>query len=290
MSAPRIVTNTVPMSGTPATTNPTSGRNTFTWNPDQLNALVSTQAAALRVIRQALKPIGTQGTYVDTVPGHRVSRGKVLTVQTNQHLQPLLISRHFSLFKEQLNDADALQTLALYAAADIAQAEDAVALLGADAGQFLANLQIELSPTSGLGQQDGLFDRGQGEVAPGKSILDSILGGIEKLRTSGQLGDYYALVSPTLYREAYTNQKTPLDAPINQIQPLLADSGFLCSEAASGRRGVIFSLARATINLAVPVDIYVERLPDDGNGLPQFMVAEQIRLVIDDPGAKEPLK
>ncbi len=97
-------------------------------------------------------------------------------------------------------------------------------------------------------------------------------------------------MSPALYREAYTNQNTPLDAPINQIQPLLADSGFLFSEAASGKKGVIFSLARATINLAVPMDSYVERLTDDDKGQPRFRVAEQVRLVIDDRGAREALK
>ncbi len=126
--------------------------NTLTWNSDQINALVNTQAAALRVARQALKPIGTQGAYVDSVLGHRVDRGKALTVRPNQHLQPLQMSRYFSLFREQLNDSDALQTLALFAAADIAQAEDAVVLLGADAGPFLANLKIELDQPSELAQ------------------------------------------------------------------------------------------------------------------------------------------
>jgi hypothetical protein len=81
-----------------------------------------------------------------------------------------------------------------------------------------------------------------------------------------------------------------MDAPIYQIQALLAKDGFLFSEAVAGRRGVIFSLARSTINLVVPMDTYVERLTDDGNGQPRFRVAEQMRLVIDDPDARVALK
>jgi hypothetical protein len=266
---------------------PGNAANTFTWNPDQINALVNKQAEALRVVRQALKPIGTQGTYVNSVLGHRVDRDKTLTVRPCQHLQPLLMCRYLSLFREQLNDSDALQALALHAAADIAQAEDAVILLGADAGAFLAKLKVELDQPSELGHQEGLFDKGQKDV--GQPILDSILEGIHALRTRGQFGAYYAIVSPTLHQEAYTNQKTPLDAPINQIQSQLADNGFLSCEAASGKKGVIFSLARATINLAVPMDTYLERLTDDDKG-PRFRVAQQFRLIIDDREAREALK
>jgi len=198
------------------------------------------------------------------------------------------MSRHFLLLREQCNDEEALQTLALFAAADVAQAEDAVVLLGAEAGPFLKKLEIELDQPSELEKQEGLFEKQQKEVV--KPVLDSILEGIETLQKRGQFGDYYAIVSPALYREAYTNQKTPMDAPIYQIQPLLAKDGFLFSEAAEGKRGVIFSLARGTINLAVPMDTYVERLTDDDKGQPRFRVAEQMRLVVDDPGAREALK
>ncbi len=258
-----------------------------TYDLGKLTTVARTQAAPLQTVRQALNPVPTSA-YVDSVLGHRVEKGHNLSVRPNQHLQPLLIARNIRLFKEQLNDSFALQQLVQYGAADVTAAEEAVILHGAKAGPFLKKLNIELDQPSQLDEQEGLLDKAQ-EVT--KPILDSILEGIQTLqsRGQGQSQTYYVIVSPDLYREAYRNQKNPMDAPIYQIQPLLADKGFLFSEAAGGKTGVIFSLARASISLQVPMDICVERLTDDDRG-PRFRVAEQIRLVIDDPDVREALK
>lgn len=254
---------------------------------DQMNTLARDYATKLRVARQALPTVIGQG-YVDSVPGHRVLRGSTMSVQPNQHLQPLQISRHFSLHSEQSNDPGAMQTLIAFAAADIAQAEDAVILLGSKAGAFLDKLHIKHQPAE-VEKQEGLFHSDQKKVS--QPILDSILDGIKQLREKAQSGDYYVIVSPDLYEEAYKNRQTAMDAPIYQIQPLLANQGFLFSEAAPSKSGVIFSLARGTIRLSIPMDTYVDTsLPDDDEGRPRFRVAEQLRLVIDDPDARVPLK
>jgi len=270
----------------------TSEKN-FYWTDEhesRLNAVAHDQAQPLRVGRRVLKLVGPQGDrYVDAVLGHRVDRNQSLSIQPNQQLRPLQISRHFQLFHEQGNKDGSLDTLVQFAAADLALAEDAVVLLGADAGPFLKKLYVELDNPPDLEKQEGLFDKDQKEVA--KPILDSILEGIEQLQQRGQFGDYFVIVSPALYREAYTNRQNPVDAPIYQITPLLREKdGFLFSEAAEGKRGVICSGSRGTINLAVPVDLHVENLPPDEKGQPQLRAAQQFRLVIDDRDAREALK
>jgi uncharacterized linocin/CFP29 family protein len=264
---------------TPATNTPP--------NPDPNTTLAQTQASGLRVVRQALQPVIGQG-YTASVPGHRISRQSTLSVKPNQNLQPLQISRHFLLYKEQANDTATLNALIAFAAADIAQAEDAVLLLGAEAGPSLARLQVEVDQDE-LKRQVGLLEKGSPAV--GKPILDSILEGIKTLRARAQGGDYYVIVSPDLYEEAYKNRKTTVDAPVYQIQPLLANQGFLCSGEVPPKSGVILSLARNSISLSVPMDTYVDTsLPNDNQGRTKFAVAEQFRLVIDDPEARVQLE
>jgi uncharacterized linocin/CFP29 family protein len=271
--------------------------NGATLTQAEMTNLARTQARQLRVARRALLPDSPdlpiapviEQEYVDSVVGHRIHRDKVMSVRPSQHLQPLQMSRHFSLHKEQTNDVDTLKALITFAAADIAQGEDAIVLLGAEALPFLEKLYIKLDNPDELRAQEALIGKEQKEVE--HPILKSVLEGRRKLQERGQYGDYYVIVSPSLYEEAYTNIKTPADAPISQIQPLLVDNGFLYSEALEGKRGVIFSLARGAIKLAVPVDTYVDcSLPNDDDGRGRFRVAEQFRLVIDDPDAREPLK
>jgi hypothetical protein len=256
--------------------------------PDQMNTIARDQATKVRVLRKVLQPAIGQG-YVDSVPGHRVIKGPSLTLRPNQHLQPLQMARHFSLHKEQINDESALNTLISFAAADIAQAEDAVVLLGSRAGPFLDKLDVRVENPHELAEQEGfLLDEDKKVAQP---ILNSILDGIKTLRERGQSGDYYVVVSPDLYEEAYKDRKTPLDAPIYQIQPLLASQGFHFSEALPPKTGVIFSLARNTIILSVPMDTFVDlSLPNDSQGRPRLAVAQQIRLVINDSEARAELR
>lgn len=254
----------------------------------QMTAVAQGQAAKLRVARKVLQPVIGQG-YADSIPGHVVLKGATMSVRPNQHLQPLQMSRRFFLHREQVNDSATANSLIRFAAADIAQAEDAVILLGAEAGPLLRKLHIKLDNAEELKVQEGLFKAKQAAVA--QPILNSIVEGIKTLRERGQAGDYYVIVSPDLYEEAHINRVTPLDAPIYQIQPLLASQGFLFSEAAPHKTGVIFSLARDTISLVVPMDTFVDTsLPSDEEGRPRFAVAEQVRLVIDDPDARAELK
>jgi hypothetical protein len=273
---------------TPSPGNGNSSYNNPTYDLGKLTTLAQNQAAPLQLLRQALNPTPTN-TYVDSVLGHRVEKGHCLSVRPNQHLQPILLARRICLFKEQWNDSSALEKLVQFGAADLANASEAIIMLGSKAERFLKRLNIDLDRPSELEEQEGLFADEQ-EVT--KPILDSTLEAIQTMFNNGQgqSQSFIVAVSPDLYREAYTNKHSPMDAPIYQIQPLLADKGFLFSEALGTKRGVIFSLARGSISLNIPLDISVERLTDDDRGQPRFRVVEQMRLVIDDPDARATLK
>jgi uncharacterized linocin/CFP29 family protein len=261
-------------------------RNTI--GQDEMTALARAQADKLRVVRRAIKPvIGHE--YVDSVPGHEVSQGSQppweMSVRPNQHLQPLQISRHFMLYREQSSDFETLKSLITNCAADIALAEDAVILLGAAASNLLNNTLHVTFEDAELRAQKRLW-RGPNNVQ--QAILNSILQARTTLQTYSQYGEYYVIVSPALYEEAYkplTSATT--DAPIYQILPLLAKDGFLYSDALGPeKRGVMFSLARGTISLSVPMDIWVDSsLPNDGEGRPRYKVGEQFLLVIDNANA-----
>ncbi len=113
-------------------------RNTI--NQDEMTVLARAQADKLRVMRRAIKPL-IGHDYVDNVSGHKVTPGKAplweMSIRPNQHLQPLQISRYFVLQREQSSDFEVQSALITRAAADIAQAEDAVILLGAGAAALL---------------------------------------------------------------------------------------------------------------------------------------------------------
>jgi hypothetical protein len=176
------------------------------------------------------------------------------------------------------------------AAADIAQAEDAVILLGPRAIPLLRDLLHVTFEESEFEHLEGLL---QGPDVVKLSILDSILAARKALQDNGQYGEYYVVVSSELYREAYRplGRGGTADAPIYQIWPLLAKDGFLYSDALREKRGVMFSLTRGTISLSVPMDIWVDpSLSNDPEGRPRYKIGEQFRLVIDDPRARVDLE
>jgi Encapsulating protein for peroxidase len=273
---------------TPPTSSPTQSSTVSTTasTPPTPEQVAQCHAAKLRVVRRALKPnVGTG--HVASVTGHQVTSEKEASIRPNQSLQPLQIARHYFLYLDQASDPDAHPKLAAYSGAEMAYAEDLVCLYGPGALSHLERLQIAFDKYE-LEQQTSLLEKGQGHCEEGRILL-SIVEGITILMSRGYQGEYYAIVSPALYEEAHRNRATLMDAPIYQIQPLL--KGFLCSEAAEGRTGVIFSLARGTISLQVPVDLCLDSsLPPDGSGRPRFRLTQQFRLVIDDPGARTPLK
>ena len=266
----------------------TGGSSPGSTTPPTPEQIAKCQAAKLRIVRRALEPIIGTGP-VATVTGHHVTSGREASIRPNQGLQPLQIARHYFLYPGQAGDPDAHPKLAAYSGAEMAYAEDLVCLHGPGALPYLEKLQIAFDKYE-LEQQSSLLEeveKDRGHVEEGRILL-SIVEGITTLLGRGYQGEYYAIVSPALFEEAHRNRATLMDAPIYQIQPLL--KRFLCSEAVEGRTGVIFSLARGTISLKVPADLWLDSsLPPD-NGRTRFRLAEQFCLVIDDPGARTALK
>ena len=261
-------------------------RNTI--NQDEMTILARAQADKLRVMRRALKPI-IGHDYVDNVSGHKVTAGKAplweMSIRPNQHLQPLQISRYFVLQREQFSDFEVQKALITRAAADIAQAEDAVILLGRRAAPLLRDRLHVIFDEDELQKQEGLWRPAEVD----RPILETILAARKALQDKGQYSEYYVVVSSDLYQEAYTplGGRGAADAPIYQIWPVLAKDGFLYSDALGEKSGVMFSLARGTISLSVPMDIWVDpSLSNDSEGRPRYRLSEQFRLVIDDPDAR----
>ena len=98
---------------------------------------------------------------------------------------------------------------------------------------------------------------------------------------NGYNGEYRVIVSPYRYSQAY-RRRAGRSALIHEIQALLPNNGFLSSSILRGNQGVIFSLARGTVRLSVPVDTYVDTsIPNDDQGRQRFRVAQH--LMLDDP-------
>lgn len=277
--------------------------NSFMWHQDRqqtINRMVWEAAKDIRVIRPFLKLYGKQGEYTTNIIGHRVKAGKVgtplssdtvrtvgtpLSIDINQNLTPVKLSCDLQIHQEQFKDEDTLHTLAVEAAYRVAAAEEGVLVLGKSAGDFLARLNV--AHDENLEQQIGLFPDNPPPLGH-TTILDSIVHGIKDLQANGRFRNYVAIVSLDLYQEAMKPRQNPFDAQIYEIRPLLVEGGFLYSQAAPEKTGVLLSLSGDSVKLAVPVDTSMEFVEEKKDVFLQ--VVEQIRLLIDVPEAVVPLK
>lgn|SRR5262249_1620528 len=264
--------------------------NSFMWAQDRqqdINKRVWEAAKDIRVIRPFLKLYGRQGEYATNITGHQLNAAKVgtpLTIDINQNLTPVKLSCDIQIHQEQFKDEDTLHTLATEAAYRVAAAEEAVLVLGKGAGDFLTRLNVT---AENLDQQTGLFPANPPTLSK-STVLDSIVQGIKDLQANGRFRNYVAIVSLDLYQEAMRPRQNPFDAQIYEIRPLLMENGFLYSQAAPEKTGVILSISGDSVKLAVPVDACMEFVDERKDVFLQ--VVEQIRLLIDVPEAVVSLK
>jgi uncharacterized linocin/CFP29 family protein len=264
--------------------------NSFMWHQDRqqsINRMVWEAAKDIRVIRPFLKLYGKQGEYATNIIGHQVNAGKAgtpLNIAINQNLTPVKLACDIQIRQEQFTDEDTLHTLAVEAAYRVAAAEEAVLVLGKGAGDFLDRLSVT---AENLEQQIGLFPGDLPKLGH-TTILDSIVQGIKDLQAKGRFRNYVAIVSLDLYQEAMKPRQNPFDAQIYEIRPLLVEGGFLYSQAAPEKTGVLLSLSGDSVKLAVPVDTCMEFVEEKKDVFLQ--VVEQIRLLIDVTEAVVPLK
>jgi uncharacterized linocin/CFP29 family protein len=279
-----------------------SGNSRFSWDEARwtaVNTVIHNEMAALRRARldegstlpethsgRLFALFGPQdGSFIDDVKGYKVhyksDRGgaaKRLSIAAGQNLVPAKIWVRLELSPEQFNDENAAIALTTKAADQLEFAEEQMILHGATAKNELDKLNVSYEY---LDRQEGLF---KGKKAVHKSILETIINGIEELRERNFQGEYCVVVSPDLYREAFAPRKNTMDAPIYEIRPLLKKNGFVYSPAAQPKTGVIFSLGGRTIDLAVPVDARAE-LDDEEGGVAILRVVEQLRLRVNDEDA-----
>lgn len=259
-----------------------NGKNNFNWSPDRwkrINTVVHDEASKIRIARRVLPLFGDSNGFKDSVVGHQVSDGPLLSIRAGQTLVPVEVSMNFQLAPEQVDDEQTAMALAIRASYLLTLAEDAVVLHGHRARDFLTQMHVS---ARNLDQQTGLL--GEHQQSVDQPILESVLEGIKRLRDRNHHGEYCVIVSPDLYQEAFKPRTNTLDAPIYEIRPLFKDNGFLYSPAAQEKTGVIFSSGGHTIDITVPVNATVE-LTDEEQGMAFLRVVAQFRLRVNDPSA-----
>jgi uncharacterized linocin/CFP29 family protein len=266
----------------------TNGVHNFSWAPERYEAArrwALDDANSVRMIRRVIPPFGEPGAYVPNVVDNKITIGSPLSIQPGKTLVPLELSVAFLLEQEQRDDDQVVRTLTTRAAYLLGLGEDASLARGRDAATILAELNVE---SRGLEEQEGLFEVEPPQVA--RPILDSILAAIQELRNENHHGPYSAIVSPSLWSQAYKPRKNTADAPIYEIRPLLREDGFLCSSAllkrakADQEAGVVISTGGLSMALTVPMDAHVE-LSEERKGQVFMRVVQQLRLRLTDKTA-----
>jgi uncharacterized linocin/CFP29 family protein len=243
-----------------------------------------TQIGRIRMDPPLIPIVPGKSSYESTVQSFKLAPGNPLRIQPSNTLAPVKISLPFVLAQQQFDDQVLAGRLPLRPASDLAFAEDAILLHGSSAVDIFKKLNFDIGDEDKtLDQQEGLFKEPPKPIAKEKSIVDSILEGLQKLQSNQQHGPYCVILSPDLHREAMTPIGDSGMARIAPILPQLREGGVRFSEAAPERTGVIFSLGGAAVDMPIPWDAHVECRKVEGDAT--FVVVEQFRLRINDPRA-----
>jgi uncharacterized linocin/CFP29 family protein len=261
------------------------GWTDFYWT--SIRPVAHEEATSARKVRPAIPLFGQSNdpnAHPNTVHDYRLNVGPPLNVPDRQPLVSAEIRCPFRISSEQKGDERVAQALVRAAAHRVGRGEDAVEVLGRDASSALQSLKLT---SQNLAQQTSRLI-GPRQAAVGQPILNSIIKAMQALQTRGYFGDYWAIVAPDLYREAFQPQTGPLDAPIHAIRPLLSEEGFRYSPAVPPTKGVLMSIGGGTVHITVPRDVHV-RWAEEGRDI-TLEVATYFRLLIIDDGALEPLQ
>jgi uncharacterized linocin/CFP29 family protein len=263
----------------------TTGNFDFRWGSDlasRLSAAVKSEVGRLRASPSVIPVVPGSSRYEDVVQDLRISVGPPYSVKPGARLAPIKLALDFTLAQQQFADEVLASRLALRPASDLAFAEDAILLHGANAAKILKDLHVK-DENGTLDQQRGLFASPPKPLRADKSIMDSIREGLEQLQKNHQHGPYCVVLAPDLHREAITPQGTSSTPRIAPILPQLREQAFRFSEAAAPRTGVVFSLGGGAIDIMVQWDAHVECRKIEGDAT--FVVAEQFCLRINDERA-----
>ncbi|ESS73481.1 hypothetical protein MGMO_19c00010 [Methyloglobulus morosus KoM1] len=266
--------------------------NDFTWNEENVNNLAKNVASEHRKLRPLLTLHGKPG-WTTNVIGHKIIFNNTKTEQfisvQAQNLTPVILSCELRLGEEHFgDDGMALENSVKQAALNIAQAEDAVILLGSEAKEKLKTLGVT---HKNLESQSGIFPNNLDVHVPkDQSVLDSIVQGMLKLENDGRSRKYAAVVSLNLLQQASRRRVNAPDTELTEIRNLqdMMPNGFVQSRFLDGRKGLVMSLSGDSVQLAVPVDISVQLKKVEEEAF--IRVYEHIRLVINITNAIVPLQ
>ncbi|SFE80945.1 encapsulin [Nitrosomonas sp. Nm166] len=270
-----------------------NGSLEFNWDAykESLNQLAYDVAKKNRKIRPLLTLYGEQGKWARNIIQNKVISQPSLAISIEeQNLTPITLSYTVPLPENFFsNPIEALGNFVTIAARKIANAEDAVILLGKNAKERLSLYGVNASY---LEKQIGLLDTAL-ELPPNQSVSESVREGMSELLRNGCVGDYAVVVSDALDKQARTRNQVTHTTELEEMRNLVTEERFILSSALEGRTGVMMSLSDNGIKLAVPVDISVQFVSlqlVEGTIQAILRVVEQIRLVIDIPEAIVPLR
>jgi uncharacterized linocin/CFP29 family protein len=125
--------------------------------------------------------------------------GSPVELNTGKTLPPVHLKHTLRLKPDQLEDDDAIVRLVRSAATRVAQAEDAVLLLGTEARKELGSLGVVSNES--LENQAGLL-RAATTTNAGQGPLEAVVAGISELESKGFVGTYTAVLSSGDWRES----------------------------------------------------------------------------------------
>ncbi|PTQ88342.1 encapsulating protein for peroxidase [Nitrosomonas nitrosa] len=259
----------------------------FNWDAykESLNQLAHDVAKENHVMRPLLKLYGEQGKWARNIVRNKITaddNGPLTVSIDEQNLTPVTLSREIKVEREQFGDVNVLNRLVRDAAVQIANAEDAIILLGNNVSGKLGAVEAKH-----LNKQTGLLEALSSELPKNQSVAESVRQGITELVHNRCVGNYAAVVSIELFTQAKMGRQNASDTEFAEISDFLT-KGFSYSPTLEGRTGVMMSLTSDGIMLAVPVDISVQLIKVEKDAF--LEVVEQIRLVIDKPEAIVPLR
>jgi len=236
-----------------------------------------------RNVRPLIPIVGGEMTYAKTVPDTTVVvlPGGGISINPARTLAPIKLSSPFVVPRELFDDLATISQLAISAGGDLAAAEDAVLLFGANAGGAVGGFPAN-DESGTLPNQVGLLAAFPA-VPIGAAVDACILAAIAALRVNRHLGPFCVVLSPDLHQAAFTpipGTATPVIAP---VLPQLRQDGVKFSPSLPAATGVVFSVGKAAIDLVIPWDLHVECREVRGNA--QFVVIEQFRLRINNLNA-----
>src|SRR5712692_1241043 len=166
---------------------------------------IKSEVGQIRMDPPLIPIVPGKASYEDVVQSFRVTDGPPFSIRPSgkSKLAPVRISVAFLPARQQFTDDVLAARLALRPASDVAFAEEAIILHGSRATELFKQRKLAIKDEDDtLGEQEGLFQATPPPIDPKKSIVDSVLEGVQKLRSGQQHGPYCVVVSPDLHREA----------------------------------------------------------------------------------------